>query len=375
MMKLKGNTKFGFILGVLLTSAVSVMATSMILSKNISYSNSNTDVTNVEDALNELYNFSNTFSHYKTFPYNGSIQEFKVPTTGYYKFEAWGAQGGSYNNAWGAYTTGIIKLNFDDKIYVYVGSQGTYSVKSGLGGVATSTYGGFNGGGTSFNQPTCCGERYWGSGGGATDFRIVSGTWNNDSSLKSRIMVASGGGGGFSTNSAYPLNGGYGGALVGQSGQTSNGWGPGGGASQVSGGAGGVYNSTSVSNPGGFGFGGAGSGNPSSGGGSGYYGGGGSFHIDAAGGGSSYISGYKGCVAITSASSLTPRNDANGSQCTVTSAASDITCSYHYSGLVFTNTNMIAGNASMPTHDGTGTMTGNSGNGYAKITYLGKTLS
>jgi hypothetical protein len=34
---------------------------------------------------------------------------------------------------------------------------------------------------------------------------------------------------------------------------------------------------------------------------------------------------------------------------------------------------MIAGNASMPTHDGTSTMTGNDGNGYAKITYLGTT--
>ncbi len=32
----------------------------------------------------------------------------------------------------------------------------------------------------------------------------------------------------------------------------------------------------------------------------------------------------------------------------------------------------IAGNASMPNHEGTGTMTGNSGNGYAKITYLGE---
>ena len=35
---------------------------------------------------------------------------------------------------------------------------------------------------------------------------------------------------------------------------------------------------------------------------------------------------------------------------------------------------MIAGNASMPTHGGQGTMTGNSGNGYAKITYIGESL-
>ena len=35
-----------------------------------------------------------------------------------------------------------------------------------------------------------------------------------------------------------------------------------------------------------------------------------------------------------------------------------------------TNGTTIAGNAAMPTHDGTSTMTGNSGNGYAKITLI-----
>lgn len=37
-----------------------------------------------------------------------------------------------------------------------------------------------------------------------------------------------------------------------------------------------------------------------------------------------------------------------------------------------TDAETIAGNASIPTHDGTSTMTGNTGNGYVKITYLGE---
>ena len=35
---------------------------------------------------------------------------------------------------------------------------------------------------------------------------------------------------------------------------------------------------------------------------------------------------------------------------------------------------MKSGNETMPTHDRLGTMLGNDGNGYAKITYIGTTL-
>lgn len=44
--------------------------------------------------------------------------------------------------------------------------------------------------------------------------------------------------------------------------------------------------------------------------------------------------------------------------------------SEHYSGFAFKNSKMIAGNENMPTHDGTSTTIGNSGNGYVKITFL-----
>ena len=74
-----------------------------------------------------------------------------------------------------------------------------------------------------------------------------------------------------------------------------------------------------------------------------------------AGGGSSYISGYPGCKAINKEST-----------------ADNITHSDspdHYSGKVFSDPVMIAGNDTMPNYDG-GTMVGNSGNGYARITKI-----
>ena len=50
----------------------------------------------------------------------------------------------------------------------------------------------FNGGGKTLQYTG--GSTYYGSGGGATDVRLVSGDWDNISSLISRIMVAAGSG-------------------------------------------------------------------------------------------------------------------------------------------------------------------------------------
>ena len=83
-----------------------------------------------------------------------------------------------------------------------------------------------------------------------------------------------------------------------------------------------------------------------------------------ASGGSSYISGHLGCVAIQAQDNITPKNGC-------TDGTEDITCSYHYSNKIFTNTIMKAGNEEMPTFNGSGSMTGNSGNGFVKITVLG----
>jgi len=74
----------------------------------------------------------------------------------------------------------------------------------------------------------------------------------------------------------------------------------------------------------------------------------------ASSGGSSFISGHTGCNAITSSS--TSSNIVHTGQ------------PNHYSGYVFTNTVMKAGNEVMPSPTG-GTETGHSGNGYCKITW------
>ena len=61
--------------------------------------------------------------------------------------------------------------------------------------------GGYSSGYTDFNNCT---------GGGATDIRLASGNWNDFNSLKSRIMVAAGGGGNVSPVTLP----GYGGGLT-----------------------------------------------------------------------------------------------------------------------------------------------------------------
>ena len=129
---------------------------------------------------------------------------------------------------------------------------------------------------------------------------------------------------------------------------------------------------------------------PSTGGGGGYFGGGGSGHVQSAGGGSSYISGHIGCVAIESSSTQNNITFPTKNNLACDNGTIDIECSKHYLGYKFTDTVMIDGMGKewkyhdgdtevtastnvvgMPTHDGVGTMTGNIGNGYAKITYIG----
>ncbi len=293
-----------------------------------------------------------------TYGYTGTAQTFMAPQTGTYKIELWGAQGGTngtYIGGKGAYTTGELSLTKGDVLYIYVGSQGEANN-------TITNIGGYNGGGYSGNNT---GAKSYG-GGGATDIRLTSGTWNDTASLASRLMVASGGGGAVSGTSKA---GGAGGALIGAEGTTDSNslfatdQYPAGGGTQTS--AGPAYSSAKK---GAFGYasqvissawGG--------GGGSGYYGGAAGCGRTG-GGGSSYISGYTGCVAITSASSISPRKNSSGATCA--DGTTDITCSYHYSGKKFVNPVMKAGDDTMPTYDGDSTMTGNRGHGFAKISLV-----
>jgi len=281
-----------------------------------------------------------------------------------YKIECWGASGGnSYydgysghtNTVYGAkggYCSGTITISSNLNIYIYVGQSGE--------GTKEQTFNGGGTGGVIHNA---------GSGGGATDVRLIGGIWSNFNSLKSRIIVAAGGGG--ADHHFDGCSGGYAGGLSGQDGFYAINttiehlpYSIATGATQISGGKGGIsgrnypkaYDGT-------FGIGGNNAGGNSansygSGGGGGYYGGGGggvnTGIIGSGAGGSSFISGYTGCDAIKESS--TEENIEHTGQ------------PNHYSGYVFTNPVMIDGGSTMPSPSG-GTETGHSGNGYCIITW------
>ncbi|GHV83041.1 hypothetical protein AGMMS50212_03810 [Spirochaetia bacterium] len=142
-----------------------------------------------------------------TFISTGAVQTFTVPTTGTYTIEAWGAQGGGVTGftggtsagggvgGLGGYSAGTITLNAGVTLYVHVGAQGAAGAGHNTNG--TGGLGGYNGGGRGGNGVS--GQGYlWdggGGGGGASDVRVVGGVWDNLNSLKSRIIVAGGGGG------------------------------------------------------------------------------------------------------------------------------------------------------------------------------------
>lgn len=282
------------------------------------------------------------------------IQQFNIPISGQYQIECWGAKGSDKETdkgGKGGYCKGTILLDKSKApIYVYVGAMN----------------GGFGGGGKISS-----GQEYFGAdGGGATDVRLVKETdWTKFeiNSIKSRIMVAAGGGGANHRMDGYGHgDGGYGGGLTGGLGLHSEPIDPNKSigptsiaATQTSAG---VWYAENKNNNGNqkaaseFGY--AHWGNNSadivqSGGGGGYYAG--AKGIDrGASGGSSFISGYSGCDAISEESTV--NNIIHTKQ------------PKHYSGMVFENTEMKAGNESMPKPDG-GFETGHSGAGVCIIIY------
>ncbi len=272
---------------------------------------------------NEIVSSSVVVDSVLNYAYTGSSQNVEL-LPGKYKLEVWGAQGGyrsssSYGGR-GGYSVGTIALTENTKFFIYVGGSGN------TGG----TSGGFNGGGS---------RATYNGGGGGTDFRIGS------DSLYARVIVAGGGGSDGATNK----NGLYGGGTSG--GSASQSYGSGGqGGTATSGGAG--Y-SSGANTPGSFGKGGQGY-NRSSGyggaGGGGWYGGAGSYP-DSSGDDDRGGGGGSGYVYTSSTASNYP------SGCLLNS-------SYYLS-----NASTTAGNESMPATS-SGTETGHSGNGYARITNM-----
>ena len=108
---------------------------------------------------------------------------FTAASSGTYKVELWGAQGGdaAYGGK-GAYVSGVITMQKNETYYLYVGGNGYNSF-------------GYNGGGFAVRSQTY-------NGGGGTDIRYFATSpsssdleWNSANGLNSRIMVASGGSG------------------------------------------------------------------------------------------------------------------------------------------------------------------------------------
>lgn len=214
----------------------------------------------------------------KEFDYKGSEETYAIQTDGYYKLEAWGAQGGEAigrKGGYGAYTTETIYLTKGTRLYINVGGMGesTQNAQNVL------HKGGYNGGGDSKGD----GATAWGAGGGATSIALTSGLLMNVSKTD-LLLVAAGGGGGGTYNGSNNM-GGHGGGIVGNRGQGGCG---GYGGSQTAGGNG----CGGASRAGSYGK-GADTGNVTSGGGAGLYGGGTGYDSGSGGGGgSSFISAY-----------------------------------------------------------------------------------
>lgn len=237
------------------------------------------------------------------FGYTGAYQTWTAPTSGYYFFEVWGAQGGSYTFVWtpttatpggfGGYSCGVYRARAGEKLYIYVGGKGQAQS-------FVRTRGGWNGGGSSLGNWTRENKiGFHSTGGGATDITSVYSSVTLDSnyryvrayaSYNARIIVAGGGGSACRWDAAYTTGiGGHGGGYTGKTGYAGRNtkgesdFALATGGTQYSGGSDGV-------NPSGnFGYGAGSDALADFGeGGGGWYGGGQS-HDNAGGGGSGYI--------------------------------------------------------------------------------------
>ena len=156
------------------------------------------------------------------FEQKDEIQEFKVPCSGTYKLETWGAQGGDANDhdgenktigGYGGYSVGNIDLKVKDMLYIGVGGKGETAYNSMVDG-------GYNGGGKArVAADTAYGDEA-GSGGGATHIALNNnlGLLKNYSADRDKILIVSAGGGGayyYSAASQLISNGGHAGGYLG----------------------------------------------------------------------------------------------------------------------------------------------------------------
>ncbi len=290
-----------------------------------------------------------------SYAYTGSVQTFTAPADGVYQLQVWGAQGGYRSSTKyggkGGYSTGNITLTKGDTLYVYVGGAGGNSSSN----TGTVNAGGYNGGGYRYGYK---------GGGGATDIRFTSGTWNNSTSLLSRVIVAGGGG----SDGATSKSGMYGGGTTGGSSTqnyTANSSYCGKGGTQTYSGYSTSYTITTQATSGlntnstsyycgGFGFGGGG------------------VYLSNGYGGAGGGGWYGGSGTVPDGSGDDDRGGGGGSGFVWTSStASNVPSGYSVATKYYlADASTVNGNTSFTTTDGTSTETGHSGNGYAKITWL-----
>ena len=144
-----------------------------------------------------------------TYSYTGSSQTFTPNHDGAYKLEAWGAQGGSYNETYyggyGAYAVGVIDLKKNTKLFLTVGGTSKFANNSSISG-------GYNGGG---NAKTASTNDSAGGGGGATHITTSEGVLSSLEEKKGDIILVAGGGGGAYYHSIFNSIGGHAGGIKG----------------------------------------------------------------------------------------------------------------------------------------------------------------
>jgi hypothetical protein len=114
---------------------------------------------------------------------------------GSYRIECWGASGGigrtngvlKFQGGKGAFVSGDILLKTKRTFYLFVGGKG----QDGSASANTVAAGGYNGGGNGGKDIND--NDGSGGGGGASDIKLINGTYNDITSLRSRIIVAAGG--------------------------------------------------------------------------------------------------------------------------------------------------------------------------------------
>ena len=209
---------------------------------------------------------------------------------GIYKFECWGAQGGTgcengehtTEGGRGAYASGYMHIKEITTFYCFVGGKGGDGSPDNF----TIADGGYNGGGKGgMDIRDNDGS---GGGGGASDIRTINGSYSDINSLQSRIIVAAGGSG-----SAFKSTGAPGGNLTGYV--------------KTSYPINSIIESNTTNQTNGYALGIGEDGHeyiftPSSGAGGGFYGGfagqvtENNTYIAVSSSGSSYVSGYDGCI-------------------------------------------------------------------------------